>query len=165
MIAIHCDVMTVNYLPARWRMLLTVTTVGYTPHPALKNAVFVLLVVVGTTIGNLLLAAGTNHVPSLMSVSFPVFLGAAFFNSSLLAGTLLVAIAMIAQLYLYMWADLSYVLPVTATSYIMTVILSEFVLRENVSVSQWVGVSLISLGVLFVAPTPSDTKHPRSARR
>ncbi len=128
----------------------------------LKNAVFVLLIVFGNTIGNSLLAWGMNHMPALLAIPFHTYLRSAFTSGPLLGGTFLVTVSMVAQLYMYTWADLSYVLPVTASGYLVTAILSKFFLQEQVSVYRWAGVALISLGVLFVAPTPSDTKHLES---
>ncbi len=66
---------------------------------------------------------------------------------------------MFAQLSMYTWADLSYILPVTASGYVITAILSKFFLAEHISPSRWIGVVVISLGVMCVAHTPADTKH------
>ncbi len=135
-------------------------TSGASPHEAspAKNAIFVLLIVLAQTWGNLLLAVGMNHMPGLLAISFSAYLHDAFTSISLVSGTLLVTVSMFAQLSMYTWADLSYVLPVTASGYIVTAILSRFILQEQVSVSRWVGVALIAFGVVFVARTPSETK-------
>lgn len=129
---------------------------------ALKNAIFITLVVFSNTIGNLLLAVGMTHMPDIMAVPFSSYLCAAVVNVFLAVGTVLLIVSMLAQLSLYSWADLSYVLPVTASGYVVTALLSKFFLQEHVSVSRWVGVIVISVGVFFVAETPSDTKHAGS---
>jgi uncharacterized membrane protein len=59
---------------------------------------------------------------------------------------------------MFTWADLTYVLPVTASAYVLTAILSKFFLHEQISVSRWIGIVLISFGVLFVSGTPERTK-------
>lgn len=84
-------------------------------------------------------------------------------NPFLVAGTSLTALSMFAQLSMYTWADLSYILPVTASGYVITAILSKFFLYEHVSISRWIGVVVISFGVVFVAETPPDTKHQHPA--
>jgi drug/metabolite transporter (DMT)-like permease len=144
---------------------MAITSVHLKEHSAKKNAVFVSLIVLGNAIGNLLLAMGMNHMPGLLAVPFLDYLRNAFSSASLLGGTFLVTVSMVAQLYMYTWADLSYVLPVTASGYLVTAVLSKYVLQENVSVFRWVGVVLISFGVLFVARTPSDTKHLESVQQ
>jgi drug/metabolite transporter (DMT)-like permease len=56
------------------------------------------------------------------------------------------------------WADLTYVLPATSLGYVIVALLSKFFLHENVSVSRWLGIALISAGVGFVARGPALTK-------
>ena len=61
------------------------------------------------------------------------------------------------------WADLTYVLPATSLSYVLVALVARFWLHENVSLSRWLGVVLISLGVGFVTQGPALTHKPRSA--
>jgi drug/metabolite transporter (DMT)-like permease len=66
-------------------------------------------------------------------------------------------------MYSYMtalsFADLSYVLPATAISYVFMVLLSIFWLHEHVSPQRWAGVGFIVVGVGFVARGPLRTEH------
>jgi drug/metabolite transporter (DMT)-like permease len=124
-----------------------------------KNAVFVSLIVLSNTFGNLLLAISMVAMPSIFSVPAHAYLLLILSRGSFLSGTFLITLSMFAQLSMYTWADLSYVLPVTASGYVVTAILSRFLLQENVSLSRWIGVLIISFGVVLVARTPSDTKH------
>ncbi len=125
----------------------------------LKNAVFVALVVITNTVGNLLLAFGMNRMPDFMATPFLNYLGAILGSFWIVGGTVLLIISMASQLSLYTWADLSYVLPVTASAYVVTAILSKFFLHEHISVNRWVGVAVISLGVMLVSETPAQTKR------
>lgn len=59
------------------------------------------------------------------------------------------------------WADLTYVLPTTSISFIMLTLVARFVLHENVSVTRWLGVLLISIGVGVVTQGPALTHHPK----
>jgi uncharacterized membrane protein len=54
-------------------------------------------------------------------------------------------------------ADLSYVLPVTSFSYIITAVLAMLMLNEEVSLRRWFGILLICFGVLMVAKGESKT--------
>jgi drug/metabolite transporter (DMT)-like permease len=56
------------------------------------------------------------------------------------------------------WADLTYVLPATSISNIITALLAHFYLHENISPARWLGILLITLAVGFVAPGPSYTE-------
>jgi drug/metabolite transporter (DMT)-like permease len=55
------------------------------------------------------------------------------------------------------WADLTYVLPATALSYVLMALLARTFLHENVPASHWIGIALITVGVGFVATGPSLT--------
>ncbi len=48
------------------------------------------------------------------------------------------------------WADLSFVLPITALSYLLGAILAATYLGEAVTVTRWVGTALIVAGVVVV---------------
>ncbi len=61
------------------------------------------------------------------------------------------------------WADLTYVLPATALSYVLMAFLAKIFLHENVTLSHWIGIALITAGVGFVATGPPLTAtdaHP-----
>ena len=134
-------------------------------HVGTKNAVFVLLVVLTNTIGNVLLALGMNAMPDLFSTSLAAYAWTLFANVNIIGGTALLIVSLFAQLSLYSWADLSYVLPMTASAYVVTAILSKFVLHEQISLNRWAGVTLISFGVLLVSKTPVRTKPARRGVR
>jgi uncharacterized membrane protein len=55
------------------------------------------------------------------------------------------------------WADLSYVLPVTALGYVLTVLAGRVLLTEQVTGKRWAGTLLIVAGVFLVGRTPVRT--------
>lgn len=55
------------------------------------------------------------------------------------------------------WADLTYVLPATSVSYVVLTLIAKFALHENVSLTRWLGIVLISAGVGFVTQGPAFT--------
>jgi drug/metabolite transporter (DMT)-like permease len=61
------------------------------------------------------------------------------------------------------FADLTFVLPATAVSYINMTLISIFWLHEHVSLQRWSGVVLIVAGVGLVAGGPSRTARPPQA--
>ena len=58
------------------------------------------------------------------------------------------------------WADLTYVLPTTSISFILLTLVARFILHENVSLTRWLGVLMISIGIGFVTQGPALTPHP-----
>ncbi len=131
----------------------------------LTNRIFIVLIVISNTIGTLLLGVGMERMPDFGGVSLLSYLAALFTSWYVIVGTALLIVWMIAQLSMFTWADLTYVLPVTASAYILTAVLSKFFLGERISIARWIGVLIISFGVLLVSETPPDTKHePERAR-
>jgi uncharacterized membrane protein len=51
-------------------------------------------------------------------------------------------------------ADLSFVLPLTATGYIISAMLGKVFLGEDVGSNRWVGTCMIFAGVVLVGSTP-----------
>jgi uncharacterized membrane protein len=123
------------------------------------NRFFIVLVVVTNTIGNILLGVGMERMPDFYLVPFLSYLAILFTNWYVVSGTFLLAVWMFGQLSMFTWADLTYVLPVTSSSYVLTAILSKFFLGEKISVLRWLGIVIISFGVMLVSETPPDTKH------
>jgi uncharacterized membrane protein len=78
-------------------------------------------------------------------------------NLSFLLGLSLQITFFLLFLTLLSRADLSYVLPVTSFSYILTAILAMVVLKEEISMRRWFGIVLICFGVLLVARGESRT--------
>lgn len=48
------------------------------------------------------------------------------------------------------WADLSFVLPVTALTYVLNAAMAPYLLGEHISPTRWLGVLLITAGVAVV---------------
>jgi drug/metabolite transporter (DMT)-like permease len=59
------------------------------------------------------------------------------------------------------WADLSYVLPVTALGYVANALLGRYFLSEQISPQRWAGTLLIVAGTTLVglgSPTSEGTR-------
>jgi len=82
---------------------------------------------------------------------------AALLNPWIILGILLLLGFFVSYLTALSWADLTYVLPATAVSYILMVLLAKFFLHEHVTIWRWLGVALITIGVGFVAIGPEAT--------
>lgn len=137
---------------------------GTSVRRAHRTILFLTVAVLANSFGNLMLAFGMDRMPAFAHVPFVHYLLSLLANPFLLPGAALTAVYALAQLSLFSWADLSFVIPCTASSYILTTLLGEFVLGERVQLVRWLGVLLIFFGVVLVAKTPLATKErPRSA--
>lgn len=122
----------------------------------LKTRTIILLLVVSNVLGNFTLSRGLHEVGRLVSFSPWPYIHA-FLNPLVEVGVLLLIVWLISQLSLLSRVDLSYMLPVTSVSYVLTALMGEFLLHERVSTESWIGIGLIGLGVSLVARTVPRT--------
>jgi len=61
------------------------------------------------------------------------------------------------------WADLTYVLPASSLGYVLLALIAKYALHEQISMTRWLGIALVSSGVGFVTSGPERTsrKGPR----
>ncbi len=133
------------------------------PNPRVsKTILFIGIAVIANSFGNLMLALGMDRMPAFQHVELAHYLVGLLTNPFLIPGAAMSAVYTLAQISLFSWADLSFVIPCTASSYALTTMLGEFVLGEHVHWARWLGVVLITCGVVLVAETPVTTKpRPR----
>ena len=81
----------------------------------------------------------------------------AILNPWVIAGVVVLTFWMVANLALLSRADLSYVLPVTSMSYIFIALLGQFLLHEQVNLTRWIGIVVVTLGIMLVGKTPART--------
>ena len=122
----------------------------------LKTRTVIVLLVVSNVLGNFSLSRGLHQVGRLVSFSPWLYIHA-FLNPLVEVGVLLLMVWLISQLSLLSRVDLSYALPATSVSYVLTALMAEFLLHERVSTERWIGIGLISLGVSLVARTVPRT--------
>lgn len=121
-----------------------------------KTQLLVLIVVVSNVIGNVSLSHGMHQVGRIVSAS-PLDYLKAFANPWTVVGICILTIWMLADLALLSRADLSFVLPVTASAYVLVAILGHFLLHDRISWERWLGILLITGGVILAEETPSRT--------
>lgn len=121
-----------------------------------KTAIVSVIVIVTNVFGSYSLTRGLRSIGVIASWS-PLPYIYAFRNPWVSVGVLFMIGWLVSRLSLLSWADLSYVLPVTAFSYVFTAIIGAVFFDERVNRLHWVGISLITLGVALVAITPPET--------
>ena len=72
-------------------------------------------------------------------------------NYHLLAGFFLYAISSLIYIYALSKGRLSIIYPIIATSYIWTTLFARIFLNEPISMTNWVGITLILLGVTLIS--------------
>ena len=125
----------------------------------LRKYLVILSIVFFGSSGDALLARGMKHMDSI-DIHHVDKVFSALANPFVVVGILFLLGFMYSYMTALSFADLSYVLPATAISYVVMVLLSIFWLHEHVSVQRWAGVAFIVLGVGVVAGGPIRTEIP-----
>ena len=120
--------------------------------------------VVFNVAGNYCLSVGMKQTGELVSVA-PLDYLRVLLNPWVAVGVGLLFGWLISQLSLLSWADLTWVLPITALGYALPAVLGAVLLHERVHPLRWAGVSLIVCGVAVVIRTIPRTHHPHGELR
>jgi transporter family protein len=123
---------------------------------ARKTQILVLVVIVTNVLGNVSLSHGMHQVGRIVSAS-PLDYLRAFANPWTILGICVLVVWMLTDLALLSRADLSFVLPVTASAYVLVAIGGHFILHDRISWERWTGIGLITLGVILAEETPERT--------
>jgi drug/metabolite transporter (DMT)-like permease len=129
---------------------------AFRPGHARKSQLLILIVIVTNVLGNVSLSHGMKQVGPIVSAS-PVDYLRALENPWTLLGIAILVIWMLTDLALLSRADLSFVLPVTASAYVLVAISGHFLLHDHISWERWVGIVLITGGVILAEETPDRT--------
>jgi len=125
----------------------------------LKTKVMTATVVLTSVFGNFFLSWGLKHQTAELGLSPWPYIRL-IFSPWVFAGTTLLIIWLLSRMALLSWADLSYVLPVTAIGYIFTALLGRVFFGETISWQRWAGTGLIVLGTILVGLTMPNTTEP-----
>jgi drug/metabolite transporter (DMT)-like permease len=128
------------------------------PEGTLTTRKYLLLLAVAifASCGDVCLARGMRDFGAVTAANWHSLLSA-LANPWILGGIALLVLFFSTYLTALSWADLTYVLPATALSYVIMAALGKFFLHENVTPSRWLGIALITVGVGVVAGGPSHT--------
>ena len=122
-----------------------------------KTRLFTVITVLSNVAGNSALTRGMQQLGDLGNSPFALI--TALFHPWVALGVALLIVWTLSHMALLSWADLSYVLPVTASAYVLTAFSGKFLLGETISLSRWAGIILITVGVTLVGRTPADTRE------
>ena len=126
-------------------------------HEVVVKTLIASVVVVATNVvGNYALSRGMHEVGVLESWS-PMPYIRAFVHPWVAIGVVFMVAWLASRLALLSWADLSYVVPVTSFSYVLSALVAEVWLGEHVQPLRWAGIAVITLGVALVALTYPET--------
>jgi drug/metabolite transporter (DMT)-like permease len=123
-----------------------------------KYLVIVSMMLFGAS-GDALLARGVKQAGAI-DIHHILNVFAVLANPYVLCGIISLLIFMWSYMTALSFADLSYVMPATAISYVLMTLLSIFWLHEHVGPERWSGILFIVVGVGLVAGQPWRTGEP-----
>lgn len=141
-------------------MPATSGAIGDTARLRAKTRLFTGIVVVSNVSGNSALTHGMKQLGDIGNS--PLALIGALFHPWVALGVALLILWTLTMMALLSWADLSYVLPVTAIGYVLTALSGKYLLRETVTMERWAGILLITAGVILVGMTAPATTAERT---
>lgn len=127
-----------------------------------RRYMVLLMVVLGSTLGDVFLSHGMRQIGRVTLANWRD-LSLAITNPWIILGTLLLIAFFASYLSALSWADLSYVMLITAFGNVLTALLARFILHEHIPFTRWAGILLITFGVAFVGGGASLTvpaDHP-----
>ncbi|HXM99243.1 MAG TPA: hypothetical protein VN982_12270 [Candidatus Dormibacteraeota bacterium] len=112
------------------------------------------VLILGGTGGEIAVTYGmkvTGEPSELRPVAVLKFLGRAICSGWFWLGVPLMATSFYALLVLLSWKPVSYVIPMSAMSYVVGTLGAKYILGEDVTAARWMGVCLVCAGVAIVA--------------
>jgi drug/metabolite transporter (DMT)-like permease len=111
-------------------------------------------------LGDVFLKRGMQQVGAVTAAHWTQVISAVF-TPWVAVGICFLLVFFAAYLHALSWADLTYVLPATSLGYVLLALLSTYLLHEEVNLTRWLGILLVSAAVGFVTRGPEVTprKH------
>lgn len=125
----------------------------------LKTWVCAVIVVLSNVFGNFFMKLGLPE-----PLTSPGEYITVLFRPTVALGVSLLILWTLTRMALFSWADLSYVVPVTAIGYALVAIVGKVLLHEEISNKRWMGIALIVAGVALVGGGTPQTA-PRESKR
>jgi drug/metabolite transporter (DMT)-like permease len=120
----------------------------------IKTWICATVVVFSNVFGNFFLKKG---MPAALPT--PLSYIAVLFRPWVALGVVLLVLWMLSRMTLLSWADLSYVLPVTAIGYVLVALVGRIFLQEQIPWKRWAGIALIVAGVVLVSLGTAPRTH------
>ncbi|MFN8008092.1 MAG: EamA family transporter [Terriglobia bacterium] len=120
----------------------------------MKTAVFILIIVISSSLGDLLVARGMRRLEGFAGSTIHKVIFYAkqvLTNGTLLRGVCFMAVSFFAFMAVLSWAELSLVVPATSFSYVITTAGAKVYLKEHISPLRWAGTVFVCLGVALIS--------------
>ena len=120
----------------------------------MDTAFMILIIVLSTSAGEVLIAKGLKEAGEISTLNPGRLLRLGrqmVVNPNVLLGILSMAVSFFAFLAVLSWEKLSYTVPATSFSYVVSTLGAKFILKETINLRRCVGTLLVGLGILLIS--------------
>jgi len=132
----------------------------------MKTIIVLFIAICAQTLGDVCLTRGMRSIGEVNTLKLVELFNIGlqiFTNPFIWLGILLLGVFFGLYLAALSWADLSFVLPITAFGYTLNALMSWRLLGEHVSLARWIGTMVICVGVAVVSRTEQRTSESGGA--
>lgn len=120
----------------------------------MKTALTLSIVILAGSLGDVLIAKGMKRVGEISTLrlrALAVIGKSMVCNAAFLLGLLCMAISLGAFLAVLSWADLSFIVPATSLSFVVSTLGARWLLQEHINRLRWIGTLLVCVGVALLS--------------
>ena len=125
-----------------------------------KTRLFAAIVILSNSLGNFSIARGMKHLD--LPAGAPLRMIQALFTPWVALGVCLLILWLLSRMAFLSWADLTYVMPVTALGYVANALMGHYFLGEHITAARWAGTLLIVAGTALVGLSARHD-HPHAS--
>jgi uncharacterized membrane protein len=120
----------------------------------MKTALALSIIILASSLGDVLIAKGMKRVGEIATLrlrELAVIGTRIVSNAAFLLGLLCLAISFGAFLAVLSWADLSFIVPATSLSFVVSTLGAKWFLHERINRLRWIGTLLVCVGVALLS--------------
>ena len=120
----------------------------------MKTALALSIVILAGSLGDVLIAKGMKRVGEISTLRLRALavIGTSMVrNVAFLLGLLCMAVSFGAFLAVLSWADLSFIVPATSLSFVVSTLGAKWLLKERINRLRWIGTLLVCVGVALLS--------------
>ena len=120
----------------------------------MKTALALSIIILASSLGDVLIAKGMKRVGEIATLRLRelALIGTSIVrNAAFLLGLLCLAISFGAFLAVLSWADLSFIVPATSLSFVVSTLGAKWLLKERINRLRWLGTLLVCVGVALLS--------------
>ena len=120
----------------------------------MKTAMTLSIIILASSLGDVFIAKGMKRVGEISTLRLRelALIGKSMVrNAAFLLGILCLAISFCAFLAVLSWADLSYIVPATSLSFVVSTLGAKWLLKERINRLRWLGTLLVCAGVALLS--------------